>query len=298
MRVALPLALDGTLLGAVFLGKKRSGKMFSEQDARFLTILSSQIAVSMKNAGLFDERNQRVRELVALSQLATTLGADIGLQAVIETALAEAANVTGADSGSIMLLDKETHTLSIAASLGLSDEVVDAAKVRVGEGISGWVAASRKALVVVDKNDPRLAKTAARDEIASAITAPVIYKDEVIGVINLNRRGTGEPFSTENLNVVTSFAGQLAVAIENARLYDDLEDTFIGTISALAAAVDAKDPHTYGHSNEVTDHAIAIAEKIGLPQPDIETDQARCAAARHRQDRNRRRDSEQARGAD
>jgi putative nucleotidyltransferase with HDIG domain len=279
VRVALPLALDSTLLGAVFLGKKLSGKMFSERDARFLTILSSQIAVSMKNAGLFDERNQRVRELVALSQLATTLGADIGLQGVIESALAEAANVTGADSGSIMLLDKETRTLSIAASLGLSDEVVDAAKVRVGEGISGWVAASRKALVVVDKNDPRLAKSVTRDEIVSAITAPVIYKDEVIGVINLNRRGMGEPFSAENLNVVTSFAGQLAVAIENARLYGDLEDTFIGTISALAAAVDAKDPHTYGHSHEVTDHAIAIAERIGLSQPDIDT--IRLAALLH-----------------
>jgi putative nucleotidyltransferase with HDIG domain len=70
--------------------------------------------------------------------------------------------------------------------------------------------------------------------------------------------------------VVASFAGQLAVAIENARLYVDLENTFLGTIGALAAAVDAKDPYTYGHSSEVTEHTIAIAHRMGLSADEIE----------------------------
>ncbi len=279
VRVVVPLTANSIQLGAVLLGEKSTGKMFSEQDVRFLTILASQIAVSMRNARLFYERNQRVSELVALNQLATTLGADIGLQTVIETALAEVAKVTGADTGSIMLLEKETGTLSVAASHGLpAGDGGAPSDVHMGDGISGWVAASRRALVLVDENDPRLVAEG-RGGVASAITAPVIFKDEVIGVINLNRIGPGEPFSSDSLNVVTSFAGQLAVAIQNARLYDDLESTFIGTISALAAAVDAKDPHTYGHSNEVTDHAVALAERIGLPASEVDT--VRLAALLH-----------------
>ena len=66
-------------------------------------------------------------------------------------------------------------------------------------------------------------------------------KDKVIGVLNVSRNQGSEVFTTESMHVVTSFAGQLGIVIENARLYTDLEGTFLGTISALAAAVDAKD---------------------------------------------------------
>ena len=69
------------------------------------------------------------------------------------------------------------------------------------------------------------------------------------------------------MHVVTSIAGQLGMAVENARLYKDLENTFLGTISALAAAVDAKDPYTAGHSNEVTVLAVSLAEALGLDAP-------------------------------
>ncbi len=71
----------------------------------------------------------------------------------------------------------------------------------------------------------------------------------------------------------------MAIAIDNARLYQDLEATFLGTISALAAAVDAKDPYTYGHSNDVTEYSIAIAEQLLLSDFEIET--IRIAATLH-----------------
>jgi len=106
-----------------------------------------------------------------------------------------------------------------------------------------------------------------------------VCKDKVIGVLCVNRTERTDHFTQENLNVVTSFAGQLAVTIENARLYGDLESTFLGTIAALAAAVDAKDPHTFGHSNAVTAHSVATAERLGLAEPEIQT--IRVAAMLH-----------------
>ena len=193
-----------------------------------------------------------------------------------------------------MLLDKDSDTLSIAASLGLSDEIVDGTLVRVGEGVSGRVAKSREALVLIDSDDAAPAAADRRAKIASAITAPIIDKDAVIGVINLNRTGAAEPFSKENLSVVTSFAGQFAVAIENARLYGDLEATFLGTIGALAAAVDAQGPvhlraFERGHRERGGDRgAPRHVRTRGAP------DQARGLAARHRQDRHRHGDPEQA----
>ena len=95
-------------------------------------------------------------------------------------------------------------------------------------------------------------------------------KGDIIGVLNVSKTKSPEAFTKQNLKVVASFAGQPAVAIENARLYVDLENTFLGTIAALAAAVDAKDPYTYGHSSEVTEHTIAIAHRMGLGADEIE----------------------------
>jgi putative nucleotidyltransferase with HDIG domain len=151
--------------------------------------------------------------------------------------------------------------------------------VRLGEGICGWVAEHRKALVLVDAIENGFGKELERQGIKSALCVPLVRRDEVVGVLNLSRAHSEEGFSKENLKVVAAFAGQLAVAIENAKLYLDLENTFLGTISALAAAVDAKDPYTYGHSSDVTDHALAIGEEMGLSEAEQET--LRIAALLH-----------------
>jgi HD-GYP domain-containing protein (c-di-GMP phosphodiesterase class II) len=270
-RVLLPLSHDGRRLGAIVLGPKLSGRVFSATDMRFLEILSTEVSVALQNATLFDERAQRVRELSALNELAAAIGTDIELEAVLRNALAQAVAVTRADAGSIMLADKSGAMLEIAAAIGLPEDVVASARERVGEGISGWVVANRQPIILLSEDDERLRNATVRDDISAAIAVPVIFKDEVIGVINLNRKGSPDPFTTENLNVVTSFAGQLAVAIKNARLYSDLEDTFLGTISSLAAAVDAKDPYTYGHSTEVTEYADAIGVAMELSESELHT---------------------------
>jgi HD-GYP domain-containing protein (c-di-GMP phosphodiesterase class II) len=132
-------------------------------------------------------------------------------------------------------------------------------------------ASMREPLLLADERDGRRGEALAREGVTSAMAVPVVFKDELFGVISLGRTDIPEPFSAENLSVLTSFAGQLAVSLKNARLYSDLENTFLGTISALAAAVDAKDPYTFGHSTEVTDYTDEIARIIGLSENERHT---------------------------
>jgi putative nucleotidyltransferase with HDIG domain len=157
--------------------------------------------------------------------------------------------------------------------------VVEKTHIRIGEGIAGWVAEHRKPLILVDAEDFGFGAELRRQGLRSALCVPLVIKGKVIGVLNVSKAESVEAFSRENLKIVASFAGQLAVAIENARLYVDLENTFLGTIGALAAAVDAKDPYTYGHSNEVTEHTLAIAAELGVSDPETET--LRIAALLH-----------------
>ena len=275
----IPLRSDGILVGLILLGAKRSGEMFSSQDAMFLEILRAEAAVSVKKAILLDERNQRVRELSALNTLAWALGRDTHFDAVLNRALSKVMQVTSAESGSIMLVEPDGGALSIEASRGLSEQVIANTRIRIGEGIAGWVAQHRKPLILVDAHDSGFGAELERQGLRAALCVPLVIKGKVIGVLNVSRAESVEAFSRENLKIVASFAGQLAVAIENARLYVDLENTFLGTIGALAAAVDAKDPYTYGHSNEVTDYTLAIADELKTPAADRET--LRIAALLH-----------------
>lgn len=279
VRVLIPLVSDGTVLGAILLGPKLSGEMFTAQDDSFLGILQSEASISVRNALLFEERNQRVRELSALNTLAWALGRDTQFEAVLDRALTEVMQVTGAEAGSIMLFQPDGKTLGIECAHGLPEDVVTSARVKLGEGIAGWVALNRKPLVLVDAQDDGFGQELERQGIRSALSVPLVCKGEVTGVLNVSKATSAEAFSKENLKIVASFAGQLAVAIENARLYVDLENTFLGTIGALAAAVDAKDPYTYGHSSAVTDFAMAIGREMGLSDPERET--LRIAALLH-----------------
>jgi HD-GYP domain-containing protein (c-di-GMP phosphodiesterase class II) len=271
VRVLAPLVMDGIILGAIVLGPKQSGEMYSSQDLKFLEILAPEASIAMNNALLFDERNQRVSELTALNELAYALGRNTELGPVLDSAIQQVMTVTAADSGSIMLLDSEDMTLRIVASFGIPARVVASTQPSVDAGIAGWVAKTREPLILVDDTDPRFKQELRRAEIVSAISVPIVFKDSLVGVLNVNRRYSADIFTRENLSVVTSFAGQMAVVIENARLFSELENTTLGTIEALAAAVDAKDSYTAGHSKAVTDYAVAIGRKMRLSDDELQT---------------------------
>jgi putative nucleotidyltransferase with HDIG domain len=279
IKVVVPLVSDEGARAAFILGQKQSGEVYTEQDLRFLQTLSTEMAIALKTCALFDQREQRVRELTALNRLASVLGQDVQLEALLHRALRQVVVVVGADGGSIMLFDSQSEMLTIRAAYGLSAQVVRETRILRGEGIAGWVAKHSKPLLLLDGTGQQFSSELERQGMKSALAVPLVNKEQVIGVLNLSRSHSVLPFSQQSMSVVTSFAAQLAVAIENAQLYSDLEGYFLGTITALAAAVDAKDPYTYGHSSEVTDATLAIAAEMGLD--DEQTENLRKAAILH-----------------
>jgi HD-GYP domain-containing protein (c-di-GMP phosphodiesterase class II) len=269
VRALVPLSIDEQQVGTILLGAKQAGTVYSVQDAVFLKVLGTEVSIALRNSQLLDEKNRRVSELVALNEFATALGADIEIEAVLDSALERAVSVAHAESGFVGLLGDD-GLLAVAASLGLPDHVAADLSVQMGDSIVGWVATSC-APMILDGGDTSFGDHLFGADTRSAIIAPLVHKDQVVGVIGLSRAKTPEPFTAENLRVVTSFAGQLGSAVSNSRLYLDLEATFFGTISALAAAVDAKDPYTFGHSTEVTEHAVAIAKRLELSEDELQT---------------------------
>lgn len=162
----------------------------------------------------------RLQALIPLYELSrslmTTVDIDVLLDRVVEMALQE----TGADRASLML--EKDGKLYIEAARGLPEDVMETTVTPVGEGIAGWVAQQGEPLLL-DKSvsmPPELADTLTREEIASAVCAPLALKDRVIGVLNLSKLETIEPpFTSSDRDLITVLAGQVAIAIENARLF-------------------------------------------------------------------------------
>lgn len=174
-----------------------------------------------ESARLFDQARARLRDLSALNKVARAVISTLDLNELLRIALRQSVQVADADTGSVMLLDPDTNLLRIVAAHGLAGDVVTETAVPIGEGVAGWVAEHQKPLLVANvTNDPRFHLVAARDEIHSAMSVPLLTPKDMLGVINVARTSTTQPYSRQDLQLLGTMAGQIALAVENARLFE------------------------------------------------------------------------------
>jgi GAF domain-containing protein len=173
--------------------------------------------------------------------------------------------------------------LVVRASIGPSAADILGERVRVGEGIAGWVARERKPLLIENVNDAPLLRVVrpqgrggegspARHrqyKSASLVCVPLLAKGRVLGVINVNDKANGQPFIPDDVSLLSTIAAQVAVTIENARLYEQLRANAFRTVQALVVTLETKDAYTSGHSQRVTDYADAIGRQLALPAGEL-----------------------------
>lgn len=166
----------------------------------------------------------REEELSKLYEITRAINSTLDLKTVLELILKLTNELFKAQAGSIMLLNSDA-SLTIEAAHGLSDEIVATTRVRLGEGIAGWVAMTGEPLLLEGKvKDPRFTMLVDRkDPIKSALCVPLKTKDKVIGVLMLRRKTSASKFTDEQLRFLSTIADQAAIALENARLVRELK---------------------------------------------------------------------------
>jgi len=102
------------------------------------------------------------------------------------------------------------------------------------------------------------------------LRVPLIHRDKVWGMIFISGRKKAEIFSDDDIKIITSLSAQIAIAFENSALNKNMERTYLETMAALALAVEAKDPYSYGHSERVGEYAVKIAQAMDLDQEEVE----------------------------
>jgi len=126
----------------------------------------------------------------------------------------------GADTGSLMLVNEETNRLEIAASRGLAQRYVEKTSQEIGTSVAGWVAKHGESVLVSNAHTDSLFQMPFfRDDITSAASVPLRSKNAVIGVLNVSTTHADRRFDERDLQLLGTVANELAVAIDNARLY-------------------------------------------------------------------------------
>lgn len=217
---------------------------------------------------------KKISELSALYDVGKLITSTLNLDEVLKLISRKAAKIMNASSCSLRLLDEAKQELVLKCSYGLNSDFYRIKKsLKIGESIAGKAVKNGKHFIVNDLQKERNYKfphLARQRGLRSLVTVPLVQKNKIIGVLSIYNRKPGK-YTDEDAMLLSMLASQAAIAIENARLYEQAETSYLNTIRTLSNIIDAKDSHTYGHSERVMEHSIEIAKEMGLSEHDKET---------------------------
>lgn len=163
---------------------------------------------------------QRLGELEVLARIGRTVTAMLDLDEVLTAVVDSAVKLTGAEEGSLLLLEEESGQLYMRASKNFDEEFASTFRLQVHDSLAGQVLASGQP-VVIDQSSPQKIKTAYL--VVSLIYVPLRVRGKTIGVLGVDNRKVGHTFSENDKTVLGAMADYAAIAIENARLYNRTE---------------------------------------------------------------------------
>jgi signal transduction histidine kinase len=217
----VPLIFANDVLGVLHVGTL-TPREFTKDDVEFLEIVGDRVALAIEHARLFEaERRGRTRLEQVQSVLETTL-ASLGFEELVGELLVRLRDVLQVDTAAVLMLDESTNELVARAAVGLEEEVEQGVRIPVGGGFAGRVAAEGRPVVLDDLDHAHVLNPILREKgLKSMLGVPLIASDSVIGVLHV---GTLERrlFDSEDQKLLQLVASRAAIAIEGARVHDEL----------------------------------------------------------------------------
>jgi signal transduction histidine kinase len=219
--MGVPLIARQETLGVLAVAASEAGKKYTEDQLRVFSDIGTLAATSLEKARLFAETDLRARQLSALNEISQKLASELNVENLLQLITESAARILNAEAGSLLLTDDSTNTLEFKVATGSSGQDLVGKRFPKDKGLAGEVATSGKPVIVNEAaNDPRWGGEAAGAFSTTAVLAvPLIAQSRVVGVLEVLNRRDGGSYVQEDADLLTTFAGQAAVAIENARLF-------------------------------------------------------------------------------
>ena len=211
-------------------------------------------------------------QLNALNNISLELTRTTDLDVLLNKIIKYAAIIVKAEAASILLLDKEKNELYFKASLGEKSKEIKKYKVKVGEGIAGWVAEKGKSLIIDDvTKDMRWNKSidsSTKFKTKSLICVPLILEKEIMGVMEAINKKDKECFAKNDEEILNSFANQVVIALWNANIIKDLNNYFVNITEILIQAMENESLGPKGHFMRLARLSTQIGSKLGITGKD------------------------------
>ncbi|MFH1856067.1 MAG: HD domain-containing phosphohydrolase [Candidatus Omnitrophota bacterium] len=278
--VVLPLKSHSNKIIAVLKLGSYSDRFFELEEIQLIDLLNNKISAAIENVLMCSSAKKTAKELSTLYDINLSIKQGLDMDEMLNEVLKKVVTALNIEIGAIYILNHKNNSLVLRSKTGLSDEFVEAVRsLSLDSGTLTAQAARTKEPVFVEDFSiyPTSTQKAVQKEgLCGYCAVPIISGiGKSMGVLMVTTKKIRR-FKNEEVSLLSSISWEIAIAVENARLYEDLEDVYLRSVTVLAEVVDAKDHYTYSHSKYVTAFALKIAREMRFPEKDIENIRRAC----------------------
>jgi signal transduction histidine kinase/DNA-binding response OmpR family regulator len=233
--LGVPLVREGAPIGALIM-TRNVVEPFTVKQIELVTTFADQAVIAIENVRLFDEVQARTRELTqsveelrALGEVSKIVNSTLDLDNVLTTIVTKATQLSSTEAGTIYVFDAATQEFRLRATYGMDDAIIAAISdrhIRLGETAIGKAAEQSSPIQIADvRNDPSagVLEVIVRAGFRALLVVPLLTADRIVGALVVRRKAPGE-FSKSTVDLLQTFAAQSVLAIQNARLFSEIED--------------------------------------------------------------------------
>ncbi|MDP1546640.1 MAG: PAS domain-containing protein [Anaerolineales bacterium] len=276
--ISLPFHAEHEVVGVMHIWYEKR-HVISENEKHMLIAIADMAGNALQRARLHEETKLQLKRLTVLRDIDRIIASSFDLKNILNILLKHTTEQLNVDAANILLFNPHTQMLEHAAGHGFRSKLQSQLKLHLGESLAGRAAVERKVIAVPSleavKENISDSELLAGEEFKSYYAHPLITKGEIKGVMEIFHRAPLH-VTLDWLNFFETLAGQAAIAIDNANLFEDLERSSLElimaydkTIEGWSKALDLRDRETEGHTRRVTDLTLKLAEQFDLSPTEI-----------------------------
>jgi PAS domain S-box-containing protein len=275
--ICLPIRSSSGPVGALIV-LVESDRQVSTDEIHLLTILAEIAGNAIHRAELFDQSQEQVRRVTALRDIDSAIASSTDLRVTLNILTDHTQKHLKVDAVDIVIYRPELQSLIYFSGVGFRTPSPSRPLMRIGDGLAGQVVMKGRIDHVIDLKNSREAQRdpmLLREGFVTYIGVPLIVKGQIKGVFEIYHRSSLSP-NAEWMQFLQTLAGQAAIAIDNAQLFDNLQrsnqeltQAYDTTLEGWAHALELRDRETEGHSRRVSDLTLRLARRLGVGDEDL-----------------------------
>ncbi len=276
--LTLPLLATDDLIGVMNIGL-RKGRSFGVEEIDLLTSIAHIAANAIRRATLHEKTQLSLQRLSALREVDQAITASLDLKFTLRVLIDQVIGQLKVDAADVLLFNPHTLMLEYGAGTGFSSDAISRMHVRIDQGYAGRAVQERRLVQIPSirestNGSPRH-EVFLREGFVSYFGFALLAKGHVVGVMEIFHRQHLDP-DREWIDFMETLAGQFAIAINNAKLFQDLQRANLNlslaydrTLEGWARALELRDQETEGHSRRVMDMTVRLAQALGIQDEEL-----------------------------